>query len=235
MQSGEPHQFSLEILESAPLALKSIKQNCPDVIIIYSSLNGMSGIEFAKLLLSTSEHSQMKLIGINETQSINAKALYKDIGFDSFFEDSVSISELLKEAHKLGDPLLKNRHNLQVLLVEDNEINQVVAKDMLELLGCEVSLATNGQVAVDLFKRQPHKFNIIFMDCQMPILDGYAATRKIRRLPGKIAGSIPIIALTANALSTDRQLCIDAGMNDHIGKPISFEVLKSKLAEWKLI
>ncbi|MHB8839328.1 MAG: response regulator, partial [Gemmatimonadaceae bacterium] len=118
---------------------------------------------------------------------------------------------------------------LKVLLAEDNPVNQLVAKAMLERAGCAVQVVENGSQAVELSGEQ--SFDIIFMDCQMPVLDGYAATASIRRREGD-AQRTPIIAMTANAMPGDRERCLAAGMDDYIAKPIDDAVLKTALGKW---
>lgn len=112
--------------------------------------------------------------------------------------------------------------SVRVLLVEDNEINQLIAGELLSQMGCTVERAENGAEAVDRVKG-PEVFDVILMDCQMPIMDGYEATRLIRELPGR--GDVFIVALTASAVSGDREACMKAGMNDYITKPIQPEQL----------
>ncbi|GAK86730.1 sensory box histidine kinase [Vibrio ponticus] len=116
----------------------------------------------------------------------------------------------------------------QVLLVEDNEINQQIALELLSLIGLEVATASNGQEAVD--KVLAHPFDLVLMDIQMPVMDGYQATRTIRNT-GKY-DSLPIIAMTANAMSGDREKCLEAGMNAHLPKPINPNQVFQALADW---
>ncbi len=118
----------------------------------------------------------------------------------------------------------------RILLAEDNEINQEVASNLLEGLGMRVTLAKDGAEAVDLCRRQ--SFDLIFMDIQMPVMDGLTATRRIRALPGVGPATPPIIAMTAHAMSGDREKSLAAGMNDHITKPIEPQVLSLKLRVW---
>lgn len=237
--TSDLYEFSVTTVETAPQAIKSMRERCPDVVVVYSNLTGMQGVEFVKFLRDQEVFSNVKLIGIDESQSPHAEALYQNIGIDSYFPKSASIIDIMESIHLLlNDKVDPTSHSSSavssplVLLVEDNDINQIVAKDMLESLGCKVSLANNGQMAVDMIKQRSNRFDIIFMDCQMPILDGYAAARKIRQLPAEMAQSIPIIALTANVMAADRQLCIDAGMNEHIGKPVNIDTFKNILAQW---
>ena len=116
----------------------------------------------------------------------------------------------------------------RALLVEDNELNQEVAAEFLHTLGLEVDLAYNGAIALQ--KVQQQAYDVVLMDMQMPVMDGLSATRAIRQLPGLQA--LPIIAMTANAMAEDRERCIEAGMNDHIAKPIAVQELVDKLQRW---
>ena len=109
----------------------------------------------------------------------------------------------------------------EVLLVEDNELNQLVASMMLEKVGIKVSIAPNGQEGLEMFLENKNKYDLILMDLQMPLMSGYDATKEIR----KYDKEIPIIALTAAAMVEDREKALDAGMNDHLGKPIDKEDL----------
>ena len=115
---------------------------------------------------------------------------------------------------------------LNVLLVEDNQINQKLATTLLERWGHQVTVAENGALAVDLVSQQV--FDIVLMDMMMPVLDGLQATRRIRAMAGA-AAAVPIIAMTANAMESDRQRCLDAGMNEYISKPIKARELQGLL------
>jgi two-component system, sensor histidine kinase and response regulator len=117
-----------------------------------------------------------------------------------------------------------------VLLVEDNPVNQQVAQAMLIKLGMPMVLASNGEEALELVKTRD--FDLILMDCQMPVMDGYEATAAIRRLPDGRGEHLPIIALTANAMQGDRQKCLEAGMDDFLSKPYSLAQLQATLARW---
>ena len=112
---------------------------------------------------------------------------------------------------------------LHILLVEDNFINQEVARNMLENLHIKVSIVEDGQQAVETLTAQPHEFDIIFMDMQMPVMDGIAATKFIRHTLNLT--DVPIIAMTANAMVSDQKTCRDAGMNDHLAKPFDQDML----------
>ena len=112
--------------------------------------------------------------------------------------------------------------------MEDNEINQDVAVGLLESAGLACEIAENGEIAVR--KIRDHEYDVVLMDMQMPVMDGIEATREIRSDPR--LRNLPIIAMTANAMATDREKCLDAGMNDHIGKPIDPDQLFSVLLRW---
>ena len=118
----------------------------------------------------------------------------------------------------------------RILLVEDNELNQEIAMELLSLTGVQVEVAGNGARAVELFTASPEGyFDLIFMDVQMPVMDGYEATRQIRRLGRRDAASVWIVAMTANAFVEDIRLSREAGMNDHVSKPVDFEHLQEIL------
>ena len=128
--------------------------------------------------------------------------------------------------------------NCRVLLAEDNLVNAEIAIELLHDLGCTLVHALNGEEAVTSFGREP--FDVVLMDCQMPGMDGFEATSRIRALEaarpgfevGGAAHRVPIIALTANALSGDRERCIAAGMDDHLGKPFRRSQLRATMARW---
>ena len=120
----------------------------------------------------------------------------------------------------------------RVLLVEDNELNMEIAVFMLESFGIEVAAATDGKQALDAFAASaPGEFDGILMDVMMPVMDGLEATWEIRALGRQDAGTVPIIAMTANAYDEDKQRCLEAGMNAHISKPIDGKVLQRTLAQ----
>ncbi|AMK12132.1 PAS domain S-box protein [Pseudodesulfovibrio indicus] len=128
---------------------------------------------------------------------------------------------------ELGQMTAKLR-KARVLLVEDNEINQDVAVDLLTSNGLDCKVAKNGLEALAILERE--EFDCVLMDCQMPVMDGYAATREIRKIDR--LKTLPIIAMTANVMAGDREKSIEAGMNDHIGKPIRVQELFVTMGKW---
>jgi protein-histidine pros-kinase len=125
------------------------------------------------------------------------------------------------DASKPAAPLL------EVLLVEDNEINQTVSVRMLQRLGCRVSVAEHGRRALEMLEAR--KFDVIFMDCRMPVMDGFEATRQIRLSLDERVANTPIIAITAYAMESDRAKCLEAGMNDYLPKPLSVRLFQNAI------
>ena len=114
--------------------------------------------------------------------------------------------------------------------MEDTPVNRLVGTRMAERLGCVVTCAENGRVALECLETQ--SFDIILMDCQMPEMDGFEATRRIRELPGDQEHPIPILAMTAHAMRGDRERCLESGMNEYLSKPIDIERLRLALEQW---
>lgn len=139
-----------------------------------------------------------------------------------------------EEKQKSLDTLFDDRfHGKRVLLVDDNELNSEIAGEVLDMAGLEVEYARNGQEALRQVEQvEAGYYDLIFMDIQMPIMDGYQAAKAIRALPGEYTQKVPIIAMTANAFAEDVRRALQAGMNEHIMKPIDFIQLKKMLQKW---
>ena len=123
------------------------------------------------------------------------------------------------------------KHSVRILLAEDNKMNQKLAKYMLEKAGYQLTIANTGKEAVDIFTAEPQTFDLIFMDINMPKMDGREATRQIR---GQGFHDIPIIAMTADVMKEDREMCFEAGMNDYVAKPIKRETVFKMVQKWAL-
>ncbi|RDH82565.1 MAG: hypothetical protein DIZ80_09780 [endosymbiont of Galathealinum brachiosum] len=120
----------------------------------------------------------------------------------------------------------------KVLLVEDNPVNQIVAKKMLEKVGLNFEVMNNGEEAITRLKLK-HDFDVVLMDCQMPVMDGYEATQALRLFEEESGiKHLPVIAMTANAMEGDKDKCLSAGMDDYISKPVNQQALKEMLAKW---
>jgi len=150
-------------------------------------------------------------------------------GSTFWFEVSLGISAEQIIRQPLDQEMeLKGKLSGRVLLVEDNPINQMVAQKMLEKIGIQATLAADGQEALNMLDQD--EFDAVLMDCQMPVMDGYEATRRIREQGALL--KLPVIAMTANVMEGDREKCIEVGMNDYIGKPFVEADLKKTLARW---
>ncbi|MGO4892491.1 ATP-binding protein [Flavobacterium sp. W21_SRS_FM6] len=178
------------------------------------------------------------------------KQLCELMGGNISVESQIGKGSTFKFSIKLGvpaplAPLSQQQHrasmpsfvHLRLLLVEDNFINQQVMLAILESIEVNVDVANDGLEAIDMLKQaRPTTYDVILMDCQMPNLDGYEATRRIRAGDaGEVFSQIPIVALTANALTSEKQKCFDAGMNNYLTKPVEIESLKTILASYHKI
>lgn len=188
----------------------------PDVLIIIISAYDWSGIE-----------EQAKEAGVN---AFIAKPFFAS----NLYNTLLTVSR----KPELGFSAVGNKETYdfggkKVLLVEDNELNMEIASELLKFVNLQVEHAENGKVAVDIFRNSKEKeYALIFMDIQMPLMNGYDAARCIRSSEHPAAGTIPIIAMTANAFNDDVQAAFDAGMNGHLAKPIDVEVLYKTIARY---
>lgn len=201
-------------------------------------------------LISASKNSVHWLL-IEPLATQAAKSSYHQLGFKDCVSKPICPSELFNKlkiqtdvtsenspatgpAQQTEVPAKQNSHQQQVLLVEDNFINTEVAKGILEHLGMSVITAVNGQECIEILaQEQAHNIGLIFMDCQMPVVDGYQATQMIRN--GEASEQfkqIPIVAMTANSLKGDKEKCLAAGMDDYLSKPISPDKVAEKLRTW---
>ena len=152
-------------------------------------------------------------------------------GLGSTFSFTVHLRHATREEAPVTNKIVPAASVCQgrVLLVEDNIVNQKLAAHLLRKFGCHVDVAANGAEAVRMWKVLP--YDAIFMDCQMPEMDGYEATAEIRKAePDR--KRIPIVAMTAHAMPGDRERCLEAGMDDYVSKPVSVVELRAVLARW---
>jgi signal transduction histidine kinase/ActR/RegA family two-component response regulator len=150
-------------------------------------------------------------------------------GTHVWFELPFAAAKHAETARSSGTPPAAGRLSARVLLAEDNPVNQEVICAMLGISGAEVMVVENGELAVQALRQG--EFDVVLMDCQMPVMDGYEATARIRQeeAPGR---HIPIIALTANAFSEDRERCVAVGMDDYLGKPVKRDQLVRIISRW---
>jgi two-component system, sensor histidine kinase and response regulator len=155
-------------------------------------------------------------------QSMLRRVLHEALQATPFLEVSSAPAMLAPE----NEPVLDH---LSVLLVEDNMVNRTLALEMLQRLGCDAMHAGNGVEALDALEKQ--EFDVVLMDCQMPVMDGLSAARAIRAAEPK-GVRVPIVALTGNAMAGDREACLAAGMDDYLAKPFSLTALKGVIDRW---
>ncbi len=237
---------------------KAVSVNSPyDIVLVDIQLPEMVAGSLEGLRISEPAMQQTKWVVLaSMTQLAEAKRLV-DSGFSGYLTKPVKAHRLfdclanaIAPMTLIDEPLANSTSNrasaidnrelasLKILLVEDTPINQKVGINQLRVLGCTADVANNGAEALSMVALK--KYDIVLMDCQMPILDGYEATLELRRREAAdvAAGKMEphqktvVIAMTANALKGDREKCLAAGMDDYISKPIAIEKLKSVLANW---
>jgi PAS domain S-box-containing protein len=246
----ESFSFEVTLAASGEEGLEEIQQADTDqpyeLVLMDWKMPGMDGLEASKHIKNhqaLSKSPAIILVTAYGREEIMQRA--EQIGLDGFLIKPVSPSVLfdtimqafgeqmpkssrLAERHKETEDL-KDIQGAQVLLVEDNEINQQVALEILQGAGLNVTVANDGQEAVNAVKDS--YYDAVLMDIQMPVMDGYTASREIRNRKSEIR-NVPVIAMTAHAMAGDEQKSIEAGMNDHVTKPINPEQLFATLQKW---
>lgn len=223
----------------------------PDLTYIFYQPANFSGerMKLASKIKSSALYNGCPIILMHRSGQLFENEVLKSLDFSGSLAKPISISKLsslfldskvnnteLKDLELEDNLFLDNKITpTKLLLVEDNPVNQVVAQGILEEFGFIIDIAENGIEALKILKETSNKnqFGLIFMDCQMPELDGYETTKRIRE--GVVDGlkkNIPIIAMTANAMQGDREKCLAVGMNDYIAKPIEPELVMEKLILW---
>jgi CheY-like chemotaxis protein len=217
-----------------------------ELVIMDWRMPGMDGIEASKRIKLHNDLSKIPLIILVTAygrEEIMQQA--EDLGLEGFllkpispsmlfeaimqaFDEAVPETSRVAQRHEQEAEALKHIQGAHVLLVEDNEINQQVAREILEGAGLNITLATDGQEAVNAVRE--NNYDAVLMDVQMPVMDGYTATREIRK--DDRYKELPIIAMTAHAMAGDEDKSLEAGMNGHVAKPINPDQLFSTLQKW---
>jgi CheY-like chemotaxis protein len=217
------------------------------IAIFDSRMTDMDSITLSQKIKSDKKLKNIALIMITSAGKRGDAKKYKEHGFSAYFCKPVRQSDLydclVQIVNKFEEKNLESdlitRHSISeqkrgkflILLVEDNIINQKVEAGMLSKLGFRTDIASDGYKAIKALENI--RYDLVFMDCQMPEMDGYEATRIIRdKQSNVIDHNVPIIAMTANVMKGDREKCLEAGMNDYITKPVSPEILSSSLKKW---
>lgn len=232
------------------------------VAFLDMQMPNMDGAELGRKIRANPKYAALKLVMMTSMSSRGDAEFFKNIGFEAYFPKPSTTSDIFDslavllddgEALHAATPLVTHQYlqglhhteaqditpkwpaQSRILLVEDNYINQAVASALLETMGLASDTAENGLEAINALKKAPYNspYTLILMDCQMPELDGYEATQRIRdHAAGENYSTIPIIAMTANAMRGDRETCLAAGMDDYLSKPIDADLLKEMLEKW---
>jgi two-component system, sensor histidine kinase and response regulator len=240
-------EMQYESVASARAALESLHAaaaagNSFDVVLLDHVMPDMDGVEFLRAIRHDECVADVKCIVLS---SLGGELLQEaELGVAAWLSKPVRKSQLYEVLARVagrqsvqipreqtGAPTAMF-HDRRVLLVEDNLVNQEVARRLLATLGVQAEVVENGQQAVDAARGG--EFDLVLMDCQMPVMDGYEATRTLRAWERSDGGDrhVPIIAMTANALPGDREKCLAAGMDDYLTKPIKREALAGALGRW---
>ncbi|MBV1905479.1 MAG: EAL domain-containing protein [Pseudomonadales bacterium] len=218
-----------------------------NLVILDLFMPGMDGLELAEAINRDENYSETQMILLTTGDMKHALEAAPNLGIAQLVRKPVFAPEMLNCIKIALEMLTLERSAIpvqdkkqeastlpqfkaKILLAEDNLVNQMVAQDTLELFGCEVELAENGEYAVRAVNE--HDYDLVFMDIQMPVLDGCQATQKIREGESLGAARIPIIALTANAMDGDRERFLAAGMDDYLSKPFEQSELIKILEHW---
>jgi two-component system sensor histidine kinase/response regulator len=235
-----------ETPEQAIELLAAAARSAPyDIVVIDMGLSGVDSLELARRIRARSDIAKVRLVMLTRLLGDTRDAgnadidawLAKPVRQTALYECLVNVmAGQLQEAHAAPAacepvPTAPTGNRGRILLVEDNPVNQMVALGMLQIHGYNVTLAGNGREALDAHAQAA--FDVILMDCHMPEMDGFAATKQIReRERSSISKRVPIIALTANAMAKDREDCLAAGMDDHLSKPFGIVQMKEMLDRW---
>jgi CheY-like chemotaxis protein len=230
-----------DVAISGENALKLVDQNGGyHIYFIDWKMPVMDGIQLAREIKArVTENAIVIMISAAEWSGIAEEA--KAAGVDKFLSKplfSSTIAEVINECLGVDKRQAEKAQaadiagifaGRRILLAEDVEINREIVQALLEPTKLEIDCAENGAQAVRMFTSAPNRYDIIFMDLQMPEMDGYEATQRIRALNIPQSETIPIIAMTANVFREDVEKCLEAGMNGHVGKPLDFDEVLNKL------
>ena len=241
-------EAGMDVLHKAASAKEALdwlllQTELPEIILSDIMMPGMDGYELARAIKKHAKTQAIKLVAVTSDVKSGAAKIAEKAGFDAFLPKPVFKNDLIEVMRAvLGDKRqdsgadqIVTRHmagelackGLKILVAEDNLVNQKLLQVVLGNLGCEVDVASNGQVAVE--KVKTHSYDLVLMDIQMPGMGGYEATAIIR---SQISKTLPILALTAAVLKEDEQKSLASGMNDFITKPVELTRLREKILEW---
>jgi signal transduction histidine kinase/DNA-binding response OmpR family regulator/HPt (histidine-containing phosphotransfer) domain-containing protein len=225
------------------MALAAHDEQPFEVAVLDMHMPGMDGLQLACAIQERPELKVTRLVMLSSTYASAGQQAHRKAGILRYVNKPIRRAELfrvLSDTVAAVQTPATTHHSTpvqaaalmrgSVLLVEDNPVNQNLAFAMLRKLGLHVALASDGLEAVELVRQ--FDFDLVLMDCQMPVMDGYQATVAIRNLPDGRGQGVSIVALTANTMQGDKQKCLDVGMNDFLAKPFTQMQLRAMLAQW---
>ena len=240
------HEFKVycDTAISGEEALRLLEKNGGyHIYFVDWKMPGMDGIQLASQIKAHHVSAKSVVIMITAAEWTVVETEARQAGVDKFLSKPLfpsHIADIINEALGINQKQIEEaQQNIdgifagrRILLAEDVEINREIVKTLLEPTHIEIDCAENGKEAVRMFSEEPYRYDMIFMDVQMPEMDGYEATRRIRALNVPQAQTIRIIAMTANVFREDIEMCLEAGMDNHVGKPIDFEDVINKLRQY---
>jgi CheY-like chemotaxis protein len=240
-EAGNAHEAMRVLQQQAALG------HTVEIALLDMHMPETDGATLGRMIRADASLADLRLVMLTSNAMRGDARLLHAAGFDAYLAKPVKEQHIrrcllalrLHPGEGTMQPII-TRHSLEeqvhepaaarILVVEDNPTNQRVAAGLLRKRGYEVDLAENGRVALE--KLAAADYDAVLMDCQMPEMDGFEATRQIRS-GGQVRNpAVPVIAMTANALEGDRERCLDAGMNDYLAKPVRAETLNQKVTEW---
>ena len=233
------YDFQCDVAQSGAEAFDKLKTaGHYDIYFIDWLMPGQSGIELAQKIRESGE-CEAAIVMISSTEWSDIEKEARAAGVDKYVRKPLFASVILDmiDECQLTEPStgrvverdIPDYHGYRILLAEDNEINREIVHALLDPTGVIITDAEDGRIALNLFAEHPENFDMVFMDMQMPEMDGSTATVNMRALDHPHAKKIPIVAMTANVFREDIERCLAAGMNDHIGKPLDYTDVLGKM------
>ncbi len=232
-------------------AKEKLGDNSYDILLIDIRSSDMSGKELAREIRQNADYNAMKLVMMTPLEFSFKSESSEEFYFDEYFPKPTTTKDymqvfsvfdtkkkplqIIHKEEQLPNTKYQWPKSLKILLVEDNLTNQIVLNGILETFGLQADIANNGAEGVLAIKHAHPPYTLVFMDCQMPVMDGYEASKSIREGgANEINVDIPIVALTANAMEGDKEKCLISGMDDYLSKPIDAKLLFKVLKKWIL-
>ncbi len=239
------HELAVDGESALQMLRNAAVQNTPfTVVVLDMQMPGMDGRQLGERIKQDAQLAATKLVLLTSQGRRGDAEKMQEAGFAGYLSKPVNQSELYNVLLQVtgvagAAELITSRYasrkqpqfQARVLVVEDNVTNQIVARGVLKKFGIQIDIASNGQEAVDALSQ--HSYDLVFMDCHMPVMDGFSATQQIRNPRSSVKNhAIPIVAMTASAMRGDRERCLGAGMDDYITKPVDIQKLRRVLERW---